>query len=200
MHCTPAAIIRPSQQRTETRYRKGDTQDIIRVIMEADAQADAFIDPDGVQCLLGDTELDTLRNVWTFVKKNIRYRADRSGLERVKSPGALFATKFGDCKSFSIAEAAILRALGFSNIRYRFAAYAPGNYTHVYIVARSGGRDVILDAVYDYFDKEKPYRKKKDIPAARIAGVSGIGGDISDTFGLLGLGLAAFILYQLIAD
>lgn len=185
---------------TVTRYRHGDTDDIISVIMEADSRSDEFIDQDGVMCLVGRNDYETARNVWTFVKKNLRYRADRSGLEVVKSPSALFSTKFGDCKSFSITEAAILRALGFRNIRYRFASYAPGDFTHVYVIARVSGRDIIMDAVHTKFDDEVPFFKKKDIPAAKAVGVSGIGGDISNTFGIVGIGIAAFILYNIFSD
>jgi hypothetical protein len=199
MRCTPSAIIRPSQQRVETRYRNGDTADIMAVILEADAQAGSFVDAQGVECLVGYSDYDTARNVWNFVKRSIRYRADRSGLERVQSPGALFASRAGDCKSLSIASAAILRALGFRNIRYRFTAYAPGNFSHVYVVARIGGRDVILDTVHSRFDEEVAYRKKKDIAAARVSGIRGhaVRGDISATLGLLGLGLVAYIFYSL---
>lgn len=199
MRCNPSAIIRPSQQRVETRYKSGDTADIIATILEADAQADSFVDAAGVQCLVGASDMATARNVYQFVKGNIRYRADRTGLERVQSPGALFASRSGDCKSLSIATAAILRALGFQNIRYRFAAYAPGNYSHVYVVARIDGQDVILDTVHTRFNEEVDYYKKKDIAAARVSGISGHGvrGDISSTLTLLGLGFAAFIIYSL---
>lgn len=198
--CNPTAIIIPSKQRTETRYRNGSTADIMRVIADADRQADAHIDPDGVQCLVGRNDYETARNVWTFVKRNVRYRADRPGLEVVKSPRALITSGVGDCKSFSITEAAILRALGFRNIRYRFASYAPGDFTHVYVVARIGGRDVVMDAVHTKFDDEVPYYRKRDIPAAKAIGVAGIRGDISNTFNLVALGLGAFLIYQLLAD
>lgn len=173
--CNPRDIIRPASGKLVERYRNGDTKDIIKVIMDSDATADKYVDPKAVECLLGATEMETLRNVWRFVKGNIKYRADRPGHEIVRSPGALFASGTGDCKSFSIAEAAILRRLGFRGIRYRFAGYRPGdNYTHVYVVVRSGGRDVIMDAVHSKFDDEVPYFRKKDIAAASVSGVAGL--------------------------
>lgn len=93
--------------------------------------------------------------------------ADKPGFERVKSPGALYGSGFGDCKSFSIAEGALLRALGIP-YKYRFAAYKTGDFTHVYVVA---GNEVIMDAVHDTFDDEVPYRRKKDIrPTATAIG------------------------------
>ena len=136
--------------------------------MYMDAHSAEWI-TDRVECLRGDTDHDTLRNVWAFVthtvpNANLRYRADRPGHERVKSPGALYSSGHGDCKSFSIAIAAMLRALGIP-YRYRFAAYAPGDYTHVYVVATAPdtGTDVILDAVHTAYDDEVTYYKKKDI-------------------------------------
>lgn len=145
-----------------------------------DAVADKNVNVEAAQCLIGSDDYETLRNVWKFVKNNVRYRADSRGHEKVKSPAALFEIGRGDCKSFSIAEAALLRALGFKGIRYRFAAYpeTPTDVTHVYVVCKLRGKDVILDAVHKWFDDEVPYAWKKDIAAARI---SGIGASQSNT-------------------
>lgn len=149
------------------RYRNGDTGNIIETILWMDAHSAKWVDTERVECLRGATERDTLHNVWAFVKKNLRYQADKPGFERVKSPGALYSSGFGDCKSFSIAEGALLRALGIP-YRYRFAAYQPGDFTHVYVV---GGNDVVMDAVHKRFDDEVPYRRKKDIrPTATAIG------------------------------
>lgn len=173
--CDPSTIIKTSPLNERTRYRDGDTQDIVTVIMDMDAVSDKYVDAEAAQCLVGADDYDTLRNVWKFVKRNVRYKADSRGKEVVKSPAALFTIGKGDCKSFSITEAALLRALGFKGIRYRFAAYNGGrDVTHVYVVVKSGGQDVILDAVYEEFDAEHRYTWKRDIPAAR-AHISGIG-------------------------
>ena len=165
--CDPAQIIRQSPQMEIVRYRKGDTGNIIETILWMDAHSAKWVNTDRVECLRGATEYETLHNVWAFVKKNLRYLADRPGFERVKSPGALYTSGVGDCKSFSIAEGALLRALGIP-YKYRFAAYAPGDFTHVYIVA---GDDVVMDAVHTRFDDEVRYQKKKDIrPTATAIG------------------------------
>ena len=150
--CDPARLIRHSPQTEIVRHRNGDTADIIDWIMYMDAHSGEWIVTENVECLRGATDYDTLHNVWKFVKHNLRYQADRAGHERVKSPGALYASREGDCKSFSIAEGALLRALGI-RYKYRFTAYEPGDYTHVYVVADGG---VILDAVHSKFDQEVP--------------------------------------------
>lgn len=193
--CRPDRIIKPSPQWEITRHRDGDTADIIETILYADRRAGSFIGS-GVECLKGATEYQTLRNVWSFIKHNLKYRADRPGHERIKSPGALFASGYGDCKSYSIAIGAILRALGIP-YRYRFAAYDSGDYTHVYVVADSEDGDVILDAVYKHFDHEHPYNHVKDIrPAGSpVAAMNGIGEIKVDTTGLILGALAALVMF-----
>lgn len=186
--CRIDRMIKASPQWEITRHRDGDTADIIETILHADARAGSFILP-GVECLEGDTQYQTLRNVWDFIKKNLKYRPDRPGHERIKSPGALFASGYGDCKSYSVATGAILRYFGIP-YRYRFAAYDAGDYTHVYIVADGEEGDVILDSVYTRFDAEHPYHHIHDIrPASSPAVMNGLPAK-TDT----GAALTAFLL------
>jgi len=168
--------------------------------MAMDAQSDSTIDPQMVECLRGSDGYDTLYNIWKFVKNNVKYKPDARGKERVKSPAALFAAGSGDCKSFSIAEAALLRALGFKNIRYRFASYsANGDVTHVYVVCRYNGKDVIMDAVHSRFDDEVPYSWKMDKRAktASINGVSDISMSGNGLITMLSLYLIGWGIYKI---
>lgn len=174
MRCSPKEIIKTSQLKERLRFKNGETRDIITVIMDMDAVADRYVNAEAAQCLVGGNDYETLHNVWRFVKRNLTYRADKRGKEVVKSPAALFALGRGDCKSFSIAVVALLRALGFKGIRYRFTAYkGASDVTHVYVVCKLDGNDVILDAVHDYFDDEVAYSWKTDKRAA--SGIAGIG-------------------------
>jgi Transglutaminase-like enzymes, putative cysteine proteases len=201
-HCTPKNIIKPSPGKQTVRFESGDTKDIITAIIEMDAQADKFISHADAQCLRGRDGYETLRNVFKFVRSNITYRADKPGHEVVKSPAALFDIKRGDCKSYSIAIAALLRSLGFSGIRYRFASYQRGgDFTHVYVVVRHDGHDVIMDAIPNSlgFDREAAYTSKKDIPAASSRAhapqLRGLGSSITPSLGfiaLLSLGIGAY--------
>lgn len=183
MRCDHRDIIKTSALKERIRFKDGDTDDIVTVILDMDAVSDKYVDPEAVQCLLGADDYETLRNVWKFVKSNVTYKPDTRGKEVVKSPAALFALGKGDCKSFSIAEVALLRALGFKGIRYRFTSYKnSGDVTHVYVVCKLRGEDVILDAVHSRFDDEVPYAWKKDIPAAK-SHISGIGSTSSASYG-----------------
>lgn len=161
--CHPEAIIKLGDPEERTRYRDGGTGDIIETILAMDGESHRWIHTDAAaNCLRGESDADTLRNVWAFVKGNVQYRIDKTGHEKVKSPRALFSTGTGDCKSYSIAEGALLRALGI-RYKYRFVAYGPGDYSHVYIVARTGDGWVPLDAVHKYPLEEVAYYRKKDI-------------------------------------
>lgn len=189
MTCNPRNIIRPEKGTERIRYRNGDTDDIITVILDMDKRSDATINPQTVECLRGWDGYETLRNVWKFIHNNIRYKPDARSREKVKSPAALFASGFGDCKSFSIAEVALLRALGFKNIRYRFASYTMGaDVTHVYVVVKYGGRDVVMDAVHSRFDDEVPYSWKMDKKAAGAgSAINGLGDAAMSLNGLITL-------------
>ena len=170
----PAArnIFAPPTGERRTMYADGDTGDIIRVMMHADRLSKNYV-TDQVKALRGPDDYHTLENIYWYVKKNVRYKADKPGAEEVRSPGYLFDTATGDCKSLSIAIGALCRAFGIP-YRYRFIRQrgAP-NFHHVYVVAdtRDGSsRDpVILDAVYRTFDSEPAYSKSIDLkPGQRV--------------------------------
>lgn len=136
-------------------FHRGTTSNIIDVITMADKRSDQFVKDSS--CLIGPTPYQTANNVWRFLRDNIKYAPDKPGLERVKSPGSLFKIGRGDCKSMSIAIAALLKQLpGFTNIRYRFVEFDnSGDITHVYIVADiPGQKNVVIDAVHTRFDEE----------------------------------------------
>lgn len=193
MACDPKHVIKGSLQQIIL-DQKGNTGNIIQTIFKADEISDNYIDKNNVECLRGRNDIETMRNVWAFVKKNVRYKADKAGLEQVKTPGALFKIGKGDCKSFSIAIVALLRSLGYNRIYYRFTAYEPGDVSHVYVVAYThNGQKVILDSVYDYFNAEAPYRYKNDIQArvnASITGTPGVRGTFQTGYTILILILA----------
>jgi hypothetical protein len=174
-NCPVNTVVAPAGGWEITRYRKGDTEDIIETILYADAHSDEYIRPEGLDCLTGSDVYETLNNLWAFVKYNVRYRPDRPGHERVKSPGALFHEGVGDCKSFSIALGAMLSRLGIPYV-YRFTSYEPGDFTHVYVVAypRGYAGGVIIDSVHRKFDDEVRYYRKKDIRPATKRKISGL--------------------------
>lgn len=164
----------PSPRRRREMYSDGTTGDIIRVIMHADRLSGQFVNAETVDALRGADDYRTLENIYWFVKKNIRYHADKTGHEVVRSPGYLFDSATGDCKSMSVAIGALCRAFGIPYF-YRFVRQRGAtNYHHVYPVALVAGSEVILDAVHRQFDSEPAYTKKLDLkPGQRVP--AGIG-------------------------
>jgi len=197
--------IRTAAVREKTLFRDGDTNDIIEAILYADQRSGQFINNEAARAQFqsGD-EIDTLYNVWHWVRTTFRYRADKAGWERVQSPNAMMKSRVGDCKSFSVMEAALLRALGFK-YKFRFAAYKNGDFSHVYVVAfTSRGREVILDAVHNQFDEQVDFHHAADQSPRRpvstgINGHNAINGDAGLSAATLAgvLLLGFFLLKQL---
>lgn len=164
----PRHIVTPSPGKKQVMYRDGNTTDIIRVIMHADADSARFIRPEGLARLKGADRRQTLENIYALMQGRIDYRADRPGHEIVRSPAYLFETGIGDCKSYSVAIGALCRELGIP-YRYRFTSQGRQDFHHVYVVATADGKDIVMDAVPDSTGKylklgqERGYKRKADI-------------------------------------
>ncbi len=190
--CTPKMVVRGSKlKEVVLKPKNATTQDIIDGILMADTMGDDFI-LEEVHCLEGRNHYETMQNVWGFVKKNVRYVADKKGHEVIKSPGALFQTGFGDCKSMTLAVNSILKKLKVPRT-YRFAAYDNDDFTHVYAIAHTPKGDVKLDTVYDKFDDEVRYVRKKDYS------LNGLGNPApTASFGnIIMLGIAAWLMIKM---
>lgn len=125
---------------------EGDTSDIIESVMMAyDIENDNQI-ADLAEQLKGTTQRETCRNIWAYLIDNVRYVAD-IGTQQIKSPARLLHDATGDCKSYSIFTACILRYLDIKHF-FRFASYSNSKEaTHVYIVAVINNKNVPIDAV-----------------------------------------------------
>lgn len=146
-------------------YENADTAGIIQVILLADGQAAQYTET-VAPLFVGDDLEETCENIFDFLKKNIRYKKDPSGHEQIKSPGRLWEIKEGDCKSFAVFIASILKNLGVPYV-YRFAHYPNGiswdkDVNHVFVVADPWGQKIKIDPVTNYFDYEEPYTYAED--------------------------------------
>ena len=159
----------------------GHTDDIVDAILSAEQwnqDQTAALAP----YLKGGSTSETLRNVWFFIRSNIRYKKDAPGYERVKLPAKTWADREGDCKSMSVFIAGLLKNLGIP-AKYRFVSYEKGRpVTHVYVVATpKGSREVIVDAVHTRFDTEEPYKSKREYPImTKVAVIHGLPGTQND--------------------
>ena len=135
------------------RYKDGDNAALRKVIMDATPLAKDQMCK-YAQRFQGKTEEETARNIWNFLKHNIKYVADQE-YQIVRLPSALLKTKTGDCKSYSVFTSAILQCLGIPH-HYMMTSYRKGSPTpsHIYVMTDSG---IIIDAVWHSFNSEKPY-------------------------------------------
>ncbi|MEM9261574.1 MAG: hypothetical protein AAGA62_18180, partial [Bacteroidota bacterium] len=182
--------IGTSKQETQFTI-EGGLDEIIDVIRLADRKAAPFT-RDFAPLLRGSTPKRTLYNIWKFVRKNIRYVADPNGHEKIKSPGATWASRYADCKSMSLFVGSILRNLDF-RYTYRVVFYDRNNPErgHIYpVVLLDDGQEVIVDTVHYAFNEELVYWKgyNYDPETGYKAKVSGIQSNVWTKWAILGLG------------
>lgn len=105
--------------------------------------------------------------IYNYIKNNVQYKKDAPGTQIIQFPSRMIlGTKAGDCKSMALAAAGMMAANGFNNVKLRYTSYdsKDSTPTHVYTVGNMGGKEFIIDAVYNKFNKELPYKSKKDYP------------------------------------
>ena len=153
-------------------HKDGGTEDIMEVVVNASNKktkkefcqfAEQF-----------DRSEEGLRKLWSFVKYKITYKVDPDGRQDILLPSALFERGYGDCKSKTVFIVHVLKCL---NIPYiiRFTSYVKnGNMSHVYPIAYLNGKYIIIDSVYDFFNREKKYSEKTDVKMTKISMISGL--------------------------
>lgn len=125
-------------------------------------------------------QYDKLGELWAYVRSNIPYVPDPAGIQQIKHPARTWEDaergEGSDCKSMSIFIRFCLYNLGIPHF-LRFASYIPSKrIQHVYVVALLDGKEVILDTVYDMFDKEVEYTWKQDKKPERMTKIVEIAG------------------------
>lgn len=159
-----AHLIAPSIGANRLISEKYNTASIMDVILKENERA--YLDVSAMAKKLPYTNVYELsKSIFDFLKSNIQYKEDGMLFQAIKSPSRLWKDKAGDCKSFAIFSAAILKALGIP-YSIRFVSYSeewPDIFTHVYTVAHSEGQTYIIDPVWSGpFNSQKPFINKKD--------------------------------------
>ena len=115
------------------------------------------------------------RKIFNFLKNNIRYVIEPGSKQTVKSPAAILATGYGDCKHYSLFAGGVLQSLGIP-FAYRFASYRDYDKQpqHVFVVINPGKNEIWLDPVVGQYDYKKPYKHATDRKMA-LYSISGMG-------------------------
>lgn len=126
-----------------------------------------------------DTVEGTARNIWNFLRYQIKYVKDDAN-QNIKLPNRFLSDGTGDCKSYSLFAASIFNNLGIKNA-LRYASYDKVNPTpqHVYSVAITDNSKcpvIITDGVWYKFNEQKKFTFKKDyMPINTLTGTDEIG-------------------------
>lgn len=123
--------------------------------------------------LKGSSVEATSRNIWNFVYGHIQYRKDNPLREQLRTPIRTWKDRHSgvDCDCYSIFISSILTNLGIRH-SFRMAAYKD-DFQHVYVVARDGSSEYIIDPVCDRFNYEVPYNKKHDSAMSKVTMMNG---------------------------
>lgn len=127
------------------------------------------------------TATQTAYAIWHFLRTRAKYVRDNPVDQQIRLPRRFIADtatlkNSGDCKSFSLFTAAILRALKMP-VFTKYTAYTPGatRPTHVYTYTLDEtGKPVYIDGCYSFFNREKKYTfgKSYDMTVSSLSGTS----------------------------
>lgn len=169
--------LQPFGNRHKMLVSEQSTSDIIQAILKAHKEhakdyakiASNFNAP---------TRREIGQKIFNFLKNNVQYRIESSSKQTVKSPAAILAQGYGDCKHYSLFAGGVLENLGVP-FAYRFASYKIYDKSpqHVFVVINPNkDNEIWLDPVLPSYDQKKPYTHAIDKKMA-IYSISGINDD-----------------------
>jgi hypothetical protein len=189
------SALPPYRAKVVTLEKNQDTDDIVRGMLSYHKKYAEDYNKIG-PLFLGSTPRQTLRNVFTYLKNNVRYVIEPETRQTLKSPAAIVATgqtTGSDCKNYALFIAGVLDAINRTGkqkipFAFRFASYKwyDEQPQHVFIVAFPGTKqETWIDPVLPQFDQRKQYNHATDKKMA-LVGISGTGAQVAglkDIFG-----------------
>lgn len=148
-------------QATRGRLPGGDQGTRATLAMMRDLAVEGSKDPIVRQAAIGIVQRSGAREhdpesqlgaLFGFVRDRITFIGDVAGVETLQSPRYTLQVAAGDCDDRATLLAGLARSIGIpAELKFRVIAANPGNpgrFTHVYMVARIGGRDIAMDPTY----------------------------------------------------
>lgn len=164
----------PFNNRRDVLVNDQDVADIITGILATHQQYAKQYDKIAPY-FIGANNYETGRNIWTFLKNNVRYKVEPESAQMLKSPAAIVTgtvngrTNTSDCKNMSLFTGGVLSAInragGRINWAYRFASYKLWDKVpqHVFVVINPDTKNEIwVDAVLPTYNNKKQYYYKTD--------------------------------------
>jgi len=174
--------LKPFENKTVLVSNYQDSTDIINEILKAHVKYKNEYDKIAVYFWKGNIK-NTCNYIYNYLKNNVDYIIEPDAKQTVKSPAAIIAQGYGDCKHYSLFTAGILDALRRSgkniNWSYRFANYKLFYRTphHVFCVVNPKTKyEIWIDAVLENFNDHKEYVNAQDKNYKQMAlySISGI--------------------------
>lgn len=166
--------LTPFQNRRDILLHDQDVADIITGLLGTHRQYTREYDKIAPY-FVGRNNYETGRNIWDFLKNNVRYRVEPESAQMLKSPAAIVTptisgrTNTSDCKNYSLFTGGILDAINRSGGRinwcYRFASYKMFDKVpqHVFCVINPDtDNEIWIDAVLPTYNNKKQYYYKTD--------------------------------------
>lgn len=128
--------------------------------------------------------IQTAKNVFNFLKKNVKYKIESENNQRIMSPSAIVSLAKNDCKNYALFIMGVLdslkrKGLIKNDIFYRFASYKLLDEIphHVFaVIVDKDGTEYYIDPVLSSFNERKTYfhkiDKRPNMPMYSISGVS----------------------------
>jgi hypothetical protein len=128
--------------------------------------------------------IQTAKNVFNFLKKNVRYKIESENNQRIMSPSAIVSLAKNDCKNYALFIMGVLdslkrKGLIKNDIFFRFASYKLLDEIphHVFaVIVDRDGTEYYIDPVLSSFNERKTYfhkiDKRPNMPMYSISGVS----------------------------
>jgi hypothetical protein len=178
------SALPPYRAHVITLEKNQDTNDIVREMLAYHKKYAQDYDRIG-PLFLGFTPRQTAKNIFTYLKNNVKYVIEPESRQTVKSPAAIVATgktTGSDCKNYALFIAGVLDAINRSGkqkipFAFRFASYKwyDEQPQHVFIVAFPNSKqETWIDPVLQQFDQRKSYNHAIDKKMA-LVGISGTG-------------------------
>lgn len=132
---------------------------VLKAIKASKEQA-ALIAP----TLIGRSRQQTLKNIFDFCKKHIKYVREPNTLQTAKTLPRILADGYGDCKHMTTAVASLCKAAKIPvKLRLISQNYFVPDPTHIYAVSNLGAAELVIDPVLKTFANEALYKYKYDI-------------------------------------
>ena len=140
------------------------------------------------QDFYGGDGIQTAKNLFNFLKKNVRYKVESENNQQIMSPSAIISLGKNDCKNYALFIMGVLdslkrKGLIKNDIYYRFASYKLLDEIphHVFAVIKDkDGTEYFIDPVLSTFNERKTYFHKIDKRPNNMPlySVSGIGNSV----------------------